>query len=332
MNLDQLIQQGGTLVYDPVLSSLTPDDFLSQYGEVIDRIAIVAKSEVGSTFFPSSTAPKDPRFGDIFSSFAQIATDIGIDVHAVLHGNVDAFFSRDPNFKMFRSGGEPIDNFVCANQETYWVYLAEIAAEIANKLPINGIILKDLLYPRETTCFCDNCRRSFATEFGMDRDFSLDQLKKRPEKFEKWQEIRVGALRNTISTVVNRVHQERKIEVVSEILVDPQTNYFEGAKNHFAQDLTALTQVSPHILMHFYPFTPLPSTEAEINDLMQHLSPVIEKLMATTTSIFVWKPNPQEFPLLQKIQQSIQASSIYFTEEQPRSYLDRRTLHLELQM
>ena len=144
--------------------------------------------------------------------------------------------------------------------------------------------------------------------------------------------MRFNALRSTISTIVNRVHKEKKLEIMAEILVDPQTDFFAGAERHFAQEITMLSQVSPHLLMHFYPFSPLPSSEADIEQLISNLTPIVERLMNTRNSLYVWQPDSQLFPLFRTIQHTLGSDQIFFTEQQPRSYLDRRTLHLDLQM
>jgi len=142
MSVSDIVEKGGTYILDPSETTLTPDEFLAKFGNIVDSVGIVAKSEAGSAYYPSSTAPKDPRFGELFSAFAQISADIGIQVYALVHGNMDGFFSRDPNFQMKRSGGVAIEGYVCPSQETYWAYLAEVAAEIASKTPIEGIIFE----------------------------------------------------------------------------------------------------------------------------------------------------------------------------------------------
>ena len=332
MTLDSIINQGGTLIFDPTISSMTPDEFLSAYGNSIDTIALIAKSEAGSTYFQSSTAPKDPRFGDTFSAFAQVLTDIGIEVYAMIHGNVDGFFSRDPNFTMFDKANNPVESFVCPNQQNYWFYLSEIAAEIANKIPVTGLILSDILYPRNTSCFCDNCRRTFSQDVGIDRDFSMDFLVKRPEIYNKWQRSRVDAVKSTISSIVTRVHQERKVEIITEMLIDPQTNYFTGALDHFGQELGSYTQVSPHIMLHFYPWSPFPATEVEIEQLVGNMAPIMERMTTTKNSLFMWNPTDSSFQLASILKRALGSEFIFFTEQQPRSYLDRRTLHLQLGM
>lgn len=330
MTIQDYISKGGTLVLDPVEMSTSADEILANYGNIVDSICIVAKSEAGSAYYPSSTAPKDPRFGELFTAFAQIANDIGIRVYALIHGNMDGFFSRDPNFQMHRSGGIALEGYVCPTQEVYWQYLAEIAVEVASKSQIEGIILKDLMYPRDVACFCENCRRTFALEVNIDRDFSLEQLKKKPAIYSKWQTNRVNALRGMISTIINRVHSEKKVEIITELVLDPETLYFDGATNHFAQDIRMISQITPHVLLHLHPWSSFPTNDDEMNVLMDALAPIRERMEGMRNSIFLWQPDTTTFNYAQSLQNQLSSSHIFFTDYQPVSFLNRRTLHLNL--
>lgn len=330
MSIQEFIEKGGTYVFDPAETSQSPADILANYGNFIDSICIVAKSEMGSSYYQSSTAPKDPRFDEIFSSFSQIASDIGIQVYALVHGNIDGFFSRDPNFKMARSGGTDIDGYVCPSQNIYWQYLAEIVAEISAQRDIEGIILKDVLYPRDQSCFCENCRRNFSTKNNIDRDFSLEQIKKRPNLYAKWENDRIEAIRNTISAIVNRVHKEKKVEILSEILLDPQTNYFDGAKEHFGQDIATMTQITSHVLLHIHPWSNLPTNKAELGLIKEQLGPIESRLSTSRNSLFVWDVNSENFDMIMDLKDTYSSSRVFFTDYKPSSYLNRRTLHLNL--
>ncbi|MHA2030403.1 MAG: hypothetical protein ACXAC2_05550 [Candidatus Kariarchaeaceae archaeon] len=330
MSIQEFIEKGGTYVFDPAETTQAPDEILANYGNFIDSICIVAKSEVGSSYYPSSTAPKDPRFGDIFSSFSQLASDIGIQVYAMVHGNIDGFFSRDANFQMHRSGGTKIEGYVCPSQDIYWQYLAEVVAEITAQREIEGIILKDVLYPRDLSCFCENCRRKFSTKNNIDRDFSLEQIQKRANIYANWQNDRIEALRSTISTVVNRVHKEKNIEILSEVLLDPQTNYLEGAKEHFAQDINMISQITPHLLLHLHPWSALPTNKAELAQVKERLSSIENRLETSKNSLFVWDVNSENFDMMVELKDAYSSSNIFFTDYQPSSYLNRRTLHLNL--
>lgn len=329
MSIDTLIEQGGTYVFDPYDSTISPDEFLTKYGNIVNSICIVAKSERGSAYFQSGTAPKDPKHGELFSSFGQITTDIGIQTFALVHGNRDGFFSRDPNFQMQKSGGNPIPNYVCLNQKIYWQYLSEIASEISNKIPVDGIILKDVHYPRETSCFCDNCRMSFSSDHSFNRDFALDQVSK-SAKFTTWNQLRTKANYGLISAVVRRVHQEKKVDIISELLLDPQTGYFEGAELQFGQSINQISQATSHILLHIHPWSEFPSSQNQLDELFSNLSPKLDLINSINNSLFLWGPSDAEFEYAMKIRDALGSKHIFFTESKPASYLERRSLHLDL--
>jgi hypothetical protein len=231
---------------------------------------------------------------------------------------------------MARSGGTAIEGYVCPSQEIYWQYLAEVVAEITSKVEIEGIILKDVLYPRNQSCFCENCRRKFSTKNSIDRDFSLEQIQKRSNIYTNWENDRVEAIRSTISSVVNRVHKEKKVDILSEILLDPQTNYFDGAKEHFAQDIATMTQITSHILMHIHPWSNLPTNKAELGLLKEQLGPLESRLSTTKNSLFAWDVNAESFEMMMELKDTYSSSRLFFTDYKPSSYLNRRTLHLNL--
>ena len=55
MSVSDIVEKGGTYILDPSETTLTPDDFLAKFGNIVDSIGIVAKSEAGSAYYPSST-------------------------------------------------------------------------------------------------------------------------------------------------------------------------------------------------------------------------------------------------------------------------------------
>lgn len=330
MSIKEIIDYGGTLVFDPLETTLTPDDFLIKYGEIVNGICLVAKSEYGTTYYPSGTAPADERFSQTFAAFAQIATDLGITTYAMIHGNKDSFFSRDPNFQMKKSGGKQIEQYVCPNQNGYWQYIGEIAAEIAKHTEVSGIIIKDFLYPRETSCFCDHCRRTFASDTNYhSRDFTLDNLKQ-DGKINDWNTKRLETIRDFSKTVVNRIHREKKLDVMTEILLDPKTDFFTGAATHFGQDLNYLSQAVSHVLLHIYPWSDFPVTEKDLNVFYDEIKPKLSKLAEMENSLYVWGLDIEKFAIARQIQDTLGSRNIFFTEGNPPSYPDRRSLHLEL--
>ena len=79
MSLQEMLGKGVTYVYDPTGTKLTPDDFLAQYGNIVDSIAIVAKAEkirlirVNQPISLRTTAP-------ICSKTARYLADHGIKI------------------------------------------------------------------------------------------------------------------------------------------------------------------------------------------------------------------------------------------------------------
>ncbi len=329
MDTRQLLTRGATIVIDPQQIRMTPDEYLAAYGSYMDTVCLVAKSQAGTTYYPSNSAPRDEDYGQFFSSFAQIATDIGIKVYAMFHSTHDKYFSKNPNFQLVNNGGEPVPGWVCPSRENYWLYLAELCAEVA-EFPIEGIILTDLAYPRETTCFCESCRRVFSQRNNMDRDFSLERLQRNDTLFHKWLTFRTNSVNKLISTVVNRVHQIKKIDVLPELLLDLQTGLLEGSLRHFGQDYNSIRQVTSHILIHLFPWSPFPSTEEEINMLSETLGEFAEHTETTKTSLYIWDITDTKFNFAQSIKTNLNSKEIFVLEEEPIDFLDRRSLYLGL--
>lgn len=330
MDIRQVLLKNGTLVIDPVEMNIPPDEFLASYGSYLEKICLVAKSEAGTSYYPSYNAPKDQKFGDYFSTFAQIASDIGIKTYALIHGNLDYYLSRDPNFQMFQSGGFPVEGYVCPNQSRYWLYLSELAKEVANA-PIDGILLKNFHFPRDTTCFCDNCRREFSNIAMLDRDFSIEQLKRNERIFSRWKQFRAESIAKMVSSVISSVHQVKKVTVMPEIMFDPKTQYLDGALQHFGQGLENLRKVSSHLLIHLFPWTDeLPNTEEEIAQFTQALVPFQEIMESNKTSVFVWGINEEKAALAEKLKDAIRSENLFYQMTIPSTLLSRRSLHLGL--
>ncbi len=330
MDIRQVLLKNGTLVIDPAEMNIPPDEFLATYGTYLEKICLVAKSESGTSYYPSYNAPKDQKYGDYFSTFAQIASDIGIKTYALIHGNLDYYFSRDPNFRMYQSGGFPVEGYVCPNQSRYWFYLSEIAKEIT-QAPIDGILLKDFHFPRINTCFCDNCRREFSNMAMLDRDFSIEQLKRNERLFARWVQFRAERLTKMVSTLISNVHQVKKITVMPEIMFDPQTNYLDGALEHFGQGIESLRTISPHLLVHLFPWTDeLPKTEQEIEKFTEALIPFQEIMNNVRTSIYVWGITDEKAALAEKVKDTIQSENLFYQMTVPPTLLSRRSLHLGL--
>ena len=326
--------KGSSLVIDPHLVNKTPDELLSEYGLYLDSIVLVAKSEFGTSYYPSNTAPVDQKYGTFFSSFSTLASDIGIKVYALLHSHVDYYLSQQSDFAVARSGGFTVEGFVCPAQQTYWHYLSEIAKEIA-KYPINGILLKDVHYPSESYCFCDNCRRDFALQNNVERDFTLEGLKKNPPKYSKWLASRVNSIKSLISMVTQRVHSIKKIDIYSEVLLDLQLNLFEGCKIANGQDIEALKTVTNHLFFHLNPWSGIPlKGSEEYGQLLAGLQPLRTYLdEGLDLSLFVWSVDEEDqVETIDAIATEFGITNIFVQEKVSPHYMDQRSLHLDVKL
>jgi hypothetical protein len=114
------------------------------------------------------------------------------------------------------------------------------------------------------------------------------------------------------------------------VLLDPQTNYLDGAKEHFAQDINMITQITPHLLLHIHPWSALPTNRAELGQLREKLAPIESRIETSKNSLFVWDVNSENFDMIMELKDAYSSSRVFFTDYQPSSYLNRRTLHLNL--
>ena len=93
-----------------------------------------------------------------------------------------------------------------------------------------------------------------------------------------------------------------------------------------------MTQVAPHLLLHIHPWSPLPTTKPELAKLQTALEPLTGKLRSGKNSLFAWDVTPESFNLLLELKDSLGSDQLFFTNYQPSSYLNRRSLHLNLSM
>ena len=334
MDTRDLLLRGATLVLDPSDLTMQPDEFLSQYGAYLDTICLVAKSETGTTHFPSLNAPADPRNPEFFSSMARIANDIGIQVFALVNSHVDNYLSRDLNFQLVKSGGSKVQGMICPFQEAYHYYLREIIKEVI-QYPIQGVLLKNSLYPRQEYCFCDNCLREFGSKIGAGRDFTMEHIKRSPNHLAMWQHWRVQQITRLVIGI-NQTIQEAGLstEILVELMLDPQLQFIEGSRAHLGQDLNELRANSNHLLLHLYPWSkPFPTTNSpDYQSLTSNLEPLSELYRYNVqNSLFLWDVDSEDIlDTAEQIKASLQSRYLFIQERAPPTALNRRSLHLDI--
>ncbi len=333
METRDILVRGFGLILDPLTMPMPIDEFLGKYGGYIDTLAIVAKSPEGVAYYPSNSAPRHASYEGFFPVVSSIANDIGIKVYGVIYSNVDRFLGKDPNFRIVKSGGIPVDGYVCPGQETYWQYLGSVAQEVAS-YDVEGIILKDIAYPHEEYCFCDTCRHNFAMETNItDRDFGLDYVKRSKILYERWLKMRVSNIEQLVRTVVRAVHSERNVKVLPEIIVEKEIGYFDGAFIHYGEDYARLIETSNQIMLSLNPWSQqLPNRDSdEYEELVNLLTPFRElSSKGLNTSLFVVKPNDSMLESIESLKSFLGSENVFVQEELPQNYLELRSKFLGL--
>lgn len=335
MELREILTRGHIPVLDPYMLNETSDEFFARYGSFLERIALMAKRDTGYTLYRSMSAPTDDKYSEFFSSFTQIASDIAIDVYAIVSTFVDKYFSSDPKYGAYRSGitRNPVGTFVCPVQESYWKYLMAVIKEILN-FPINGLILMDNQFARQEFCFCEACRKEFSELTNLEREFVFDTIVSDPDVLNQWYEWRVEKITTFLSNTTKGIRElNPDIEILITVDIDPETDYIEGAKKHFGQDVMKLSDIADQLLLNILPFTPT---------LPQPGSPdyqrVITELEFTSDlhrigrkySIFNWGVTDAEIETLEKMKAEIKATYLFLLDNYPETYKERREIHLGL--
>ena len=333
MDTRDILVHGFGLILDPSTMTMPIDEFLGKYGGYIDTLAIIAKSPEGVAYYPSNSAPRHSSFEGFFPVVSSIANDIGIKVYGVIYSNVDQFLGKDPNFRIVKSGGVPVEGYVCPGQETYWHYLASVAQEVAS-YDIEGIILKDIAYPHEEYCFCDTCRHNFAMQTNItDRDFGLDYIKRSKILYERWLEMRVSNIEQLVRTVVQTVKSQKNVKILPEIIVEKEIGYFDGAYVQYGEDYTRLIETSNHVMLSLNPWSQKipPRDSEEYNELVNLLTPFRElSSRGLKTTLFMVSPDEEMLESIDAVKSYLGSENIFVQEHLPKNYLELRSRFLGL--
>ncbi len=333
MDTRNLLVQGFGLLLDPATLTMPVDEFLGKYGGYIDYIALVAKSPEGVAYYPSNSAPRHNSFEGFFPVVSSIANDIGIRVYAIIYTTTDGFLGNDPNFRMVRSGGVPVSGHVCPAQETYWQYIASLGVEVAS-YDVEGIILKDVLYPHEAYCFCDTCRQRFSLDMDLtDRDFGLEYLRRAPNLLAKWREARAKNIEDLVRTVVQTVQAEKRIEVLPELVLEKQIGFADGAYAFYGQNFARLIETTNHVMFSLNPWSQeMPARGIpEHEELLKMLEPYKELARSgLKTSLFVVQPSENSLETIESIRVHLGSEAVIVQDTLPRDYLEKRSMFLGL--
>ena len=78
MEVRNLLIRNVLPILDPVSIGTSADSFIADYGGYMKQIAAVAKHDSGFALYESSVAPIHEKYGDFFSTIANISDAAGI--------------------------------------------------------------------------------------------------------------------------------------------------------------------------------------------------------------------------------------------------------------
>ncbi|MBA7515380.1 hypothetical protein ES705_07419 [subsurface metagenome] len=328
--IQEVLNSGAILVVDPTIMQTDPDDFLDRYGHSLDTIALVAKSRTGFTFYQSNSAPKDRNSGVFFHSFCTIADNMGIKVDAFIHVHGDNFLSQNTDFRVFNSAGNAIPLYVCPSQENFSKYIATIAQEVS-RYPINMLVLDSLMFPTKKACFCDRCRRVFASNKNIERDFSFEFLESRT-LLEDWDQYRDSFVTQTLREITDTVKNQKNIDVATIIKADEETGSISGSQESFGQNLSELAKITNKLIIHVNPWRELPNSvdTPEYQQLLSGLSPISEYTASGVQhSLYFWNVRSSEkLAIANRLKEDLRAESVFIETSLPPDYTERRALNL----
>ena len=328
--LQEILESGAILVVDPTVIQTNPDDFLDHYGHILDVIALVAKGRSGFTFYQSNSAPKDKKNGVFFHSFCTIADNMGIKVDAITYVHGDKFLSQNTDFQLNSSDGAIIDSYSCPSQESMVKYSAAIASEVS-QYPIEGIILDDLMLASKRTCFCDRCRRLFASKWNIERDFSFEYLESK-DLMLNWNDERSTYVNQTLKEITDSVKSIKNIDISIVLKADKETGFITGANEFFGQNITELAKITNNIIIHVNPWSE--TYPAKNSPEYQHLVSSFSVLneysrSGIKPSLYFWNVDSKDkLDVVIQLKDDLKTEKVFVEPSLPPDFTKRRTINL----
>ncbi|MEM2109953.1 MAG: hypothetical protein QW327_05660 [Candidatus Odinarchaeota archaeon] len=329
MEIRELLVNDLNLILDPSAVKMTPSQFIAEYGGNLSKIGLLVKPPSGRVFYDSKTAPKDPVYGDFLKEFVKISSDI-FDVYAVVNTLLDIYLAEDPKYSSVKSGGEKSATHICPSEITV-NYLSEVLKEIA-KHPVKGVILVGNTFINRNYCFCDHCKSEFSNLAGIPQSFDFNRINVDSDLQSKWKMWRTDKLANMITTLAERVKQVNdKLEVYSEIYLEPSTNYISNIELEYGQSIEMLSRETK-IIFNIHPWTPvLPEANSmEYNTLISSITGAESfKRNGVKPSLLYWNiTGEDELNIIKSISSRVSAEEVYTYNAYPSGYNQLRETHL----
>ncbi|MGC8842066.1 MAG: glycoside hydrolase family 10 protein [Candidatus Sumerlaeaceae bacterium] len=196
----------------------------------------------GYVIYPNSNyLPQLPaaRGGDPLRSFIEKAHKRGLEVHVWLEYGFYAYHTPDatkdpskgpwldahPELQSVSAKGDLyVHNpawgdfySMCPSNPRCHELIANIAAEILERYPVEGINLDRIRYAGESFCYCDYCKKHFKEDTGIE----LVEFKKGSQGEKKFLEWKRQQLVKALETIRKRVKSARPEAVLTSYVVPP---------------------------------------------------------------------------------------------------------------
>ncbi|MHA1556840.1 MAG: hypothetical protein ACTSPM_07890 [Candidatus Heimdallarchaeota archaeon] len=333
MDIRSISSQNLIPIIDPTNLRQSPDEFLAENGGFLSEVAVVGKSTSGFVHFRSATAPTNRDTNEFFSTFSTIADSIGIKVYALVNGLADNFFGKNPSYSAIKDGGNSNNSFVDPFKDSYTTYLKSIIDEVSNH-PIQGILLDNIRFPHEEYSFCERCRRSFSSAYGIERMFSLGDIQRDPNLGAEWLNWRKNRIETILRELSQTITLKKDLSVSITIDIDPTLEGPIGALKHFGQDINVIGNYGTPAI-HLSAWTPYPASPdaSEFQLLIKNLD-FVKKYQARTqqdVNLFLWGVEDESIlPLINSLKKEVKFKNIFIQNHWPSDYQKRREIHLGL--
>lgn len=160
----------------------------------VSTVIINVKDENGLVYFPSEVAEEDAiaKNVNITPFFIAKAHEEGLSVFAAMACFRDPVaVENHPEWSQVNDKGEKSKDWICPLNDDYRNYILNLTREVL-RYDIDGIVLYDFGYAGSDYCFCEQCKREFWNDTGIDPgevDISRDNYNTR--KWFEWRENKI---------------------------------------------------------------------------------------------------------------------------------------------
>ena len=209
-------------------------------------------------------------------------------------------------------------------------YSAAIASEVS-QYPIEGIILDDLMLASKRTCFCDRCRRLFASKWNIERDFSFEYLESK-DLMLNWNDERSTYVNQTLKEITDSVKSIKNIDISIVLKADKETGFITGANEFFGQNITELAKITNNIIIHVNPWSE--TYPAKNSPEYQHLVSSFSALneysrSGIKPSLYFWNVDSKDkLDVVIQLKDDLKTEKVFVEPSLPPDFTKRRTINL----